>query len=88
MPSHQKDSMKVRNLAAFLPVRRRLSMIVLAAVLVTPTGCLAPGEDSGPVAPLVGVRAPGFALTDLNGALVSLSDLQGQVVLLNFWTTW
>lgn len=41
-----------------------------------------------PAEPVAGARAPDFTLTDLNGENVSLSDLRGQVVLLNFWTTW
>jgi hypothetical protein len=41
-----------------------------------------------PVEPTAEARAPDFRLTDLDGAEVSLSDLQGQVVLLNFWATW
>ncbi|MFC4767313.1 thiol-disulfide oxidoreductase ResA [Effusibacillus consociatus] len=36
----------------------------------------------------VGQAAPDFTLTDLNGKAVSLSDLKGKVVLLNFWGTW
>lgn len=32
--------------------------------------------------------APGFVLTDLNGKEVSLSDLKGKVVVLDFWATW
>ncbi|MGH7471713.1 MAG: redoxin domain-containing protein [Longimicrobiales bacterium] len=32
--------------------------------------------------------APNFQLRDLDGHLVSLSDLRGKVVLLNFWATW
>jgi hypothetical protein len=40
------------------------------------------------VAPARGAPAPALMLTDLNGDEVSLSDLQGKTVLLNFWTTW
>jgi len=32
--------------------------------------------------------APDFTLADLNGNTISLSDLKGKVVLLNFWGTW
>jgi cytochrome oxidase Cu insertion factor (SCO1/SenC/PrrC family) len=41
-----------------------------------------------PVAPIPGARAPDFTLTDLNGDEVTLGELRGQVVLLNFWATW
>jgi len=34
------------------------------------------------------VKAPQFALKDLNGRIVRLSDYQGKVVLINFWATW
>lgn len=36
----------------------------------------------------VGNRAPDFTVTTINGETVSLSDLRGQTVLLNFWGTW
>jgi peroxiredoxin len=32
--------------------------------------------------------APEFSLKDLDGKTVSLSDLKGKVVFLNFWATW
>lgn len=34
------------------------------------------------------VEAPGFALRDLSGKKVSLSDFRGKVVVLDFWATW
>ena len=34
------------------------------------------------------VKAPDFALRDLNGRVVRLSDYRGKVVLVNFWATW
>jgi DsbE subfamily thiol:disulfide oxidoreductase len=37
---------------------------------------------------LVGSPAPDFTLNDLDGNPVSLRDLRGQVVFLNFWATW
>ncbi len=36
----------------------------------------------------VGEQAPAFSLTNANGKTVSLSDLKGKVVVLNFWATW
>ena len=40
------------------------------------------------IAPEKGAQAPNFQLTDIEGNEVSLGDLQGKVILLNFWTTW
>lgn len=39
-------------------------------------------------ASLVGQPAPDFAVEDLDGKIVKLSELKGQVVLLDFWATW
>lgn len=41
-----------------------------------------------PIAPVEGARAPDLTLSDLNGEQWTLSELQGKVVLLNFWATW
>ena len=32
--------------------------------------------------------APDFTLTDANGQSVTLSDLRGQVIMINFWASW
>ena len=50
-------------------------------------------EDSASVSDVligldVGNRAPDFEVTTIAGDTLSLSDLQGQVVLVNFWGTW
>ena len=34
------------------------------------------------------LKAPEFSLTSVNGGTKSLSDYQGQLIFLNFWTTW
>lgn len=40
------------------------------------------------VSPRVGSSAPDFTLARSDGETVTLSDLQGQAVILNFWATW
>jgi peroxiredoxin len=39
-------------------------------------------------APQAGFLAPDFSLTTLDGQTLTLSDLRGQVVLVNIWATW
>ncbi len=34
------------------------------------------------------VEAPDFSLPDIHGDTITLSDLRGTVVFLNFWATW
>ena len=46
------------------------------------------GASRTGVAPQSGFRAPDFALDTLEGRRVRLSDLRGQVVLVNLWATW
>jgi peroxiredoxin len=60
-----------------------MAMVVSASSLagsstsVAQRGIVKPGEP-----------APNFQLRDMNGRVVSLSELRGKVVLLNFWATW
>jgi len=51
-------------------------------------GAAAPGRVSKGIAPQIGFTGPDFELADTRGATARLSDLRGQVVLLNFWATW
>ena len=66
------------------------TVVFLMVAMVGIGGAAAP--DILPVAERNGVKlgepAPNFQLRDLNGHLVTLSDLRGKVVLLNFWATW
>jgi len=56
-------------------------LIILTCTLFV-TGC---SEPSGA---RVGGPAPDFKLQNLDGQYISLSDLRGKPVLLNFWATW
>ena len=51
-----------------------------------PAAAGAPGAPAP--APVTGAPAPDFTLQDLDGKTVTLSELKGQVVVINFWATW
>jgi cytochrome c biogenesis protein CcmG/thiol:disulfide interchange protein DsbE len=57
-------------------------MLAAAVALALPT-CPATARQ-----PAVGEMAPAAQLTLVDGRKISLSDLRGQVVVLNFWATW
>ena len=64
--------------------------ITALLVAVVALGLVIPGCSSGDVSPSTPQEnmAPDFQLPDLDGHLVTLSELRGSPVLLNFWATW
>jgi peroxiredoxin len=71
--------------------------LLMALLLVLGVAWIAlsrvPGQEakarsSRPPAPQAGFAAPEFTLETHEGDIVSLADLRGQVVLVNFWATW
>ena len=62
---------------------------IAAAILLLPDGSR---PDSSPTDPAALVKpgdtAPDFTVEMFDGSHVTLSDLRGKVVLLNFWATW
>lgn len=55
-------------------LKRMCGMLVAVAVFA---GCAGAGD-----------KAPNFSLKDLNGKTVTLAQLKGKVVFLDFWATW
>jgi len=45
-------------------------------------------DEAGDFANWVGVLAPDFSVTTLEGKTIKLSELKGKRVILNFWATW
>lgn len=68
-------------------------ILVVVIVLVGASVYLVSSSSSRPPSEwvksvVVGDLAPDFQLEDTKGNKVSLSDLRGKVVLVNFWATW
>ncbi|MBI3550162.1 MAG: TlpA family protein disulfide reductase [Elusimicrobia bacterium] len=57
---------------------------VFFAALVALSGC---GKGSGPSSDAA-KTAPDFALKDLSGKTLTLRELRGKTVLIDFWATW
>jgi peroxiredoxin len=79
--------------AIALPRTRFLFLlgVFILAVLWTLASRASPSEIAAgdqPPSPQEGFSAPDFTLTTLAGESLTLSDLRGKVVLLNFWASW
>ena len=75
--------------------RRRPRRLILAAWLMAGVAAViafltvSVGRPAGPVdTPIVGRPAPAFDLDTLDGGRLSLADLRGSAVVLNFWASW
>jgi len=75
-----------RALAAGIGLAAGLLVLVAAGVAMWGPGHGVTSQASA--RPLPGQPAPDFALTLLDGSSLSLSDLRGQLVVVNFWATW
>lgn len=65
----------------------RFNRQLLLVLLLSLISACSPSFLNAP-APEVGSPAPDFTLQTPQGESISLSDLRGQVVLINFWATW
>ncbi len=64
------------------------SLSVLSTASSEPTEIPELGTAVSKIAPEIGAQAPDFALRDLRGNEVRLSEYRGRTVLLTFWATW
>lgn len=73
-----------------LRTMKTAAVLLLLAVILVVAGCsqTPSGGVPAPSSPVPGGPAPGFQLQSLDGQTISLSDLRGSPVLLNFWATW
>ncbi|MFQ5595680.1 MAG: TlpA family protein disulfide reductase [Anaerolineae bacterium] len=60
------------------------ALVVIVALL----GLLTMGLRSAGSSPEIGEPAPDFSLSLYDGGDLTLSDLRGQVVVINFWASW
>lgn len=61
---------------------------VLALVITAPVRAQVDPWKSLGIIRLPGELAPDFTLPSLDGESITLSDLRGRIVFINFWTTW
>ena len=69
-----------------------LNFVIALGLLVVACGKKADSTTSGPSATLppkldIGYMAPDFSLNSYDGSRVTLSELKGKPVFLNFWST-
>ena len=70
---------------------RRFAMVLVSVIVTFWSGVpivQAQFSEAGVEKFRVPVEAPDFVLTDMDGRKVSVKELEGKVILLNFFATW
>ncbi len=71
-----------------LPLAYLVAASVLPLILLSILGWRLLIAPPATPAATIGSAAPGFTLTDLDGKTVSLADLRGHPIIVNFWASW
>ncbi len=94
MPFQRSDYTSAMTLAPndLHPTRRLSSFLVatiaMAILLFASSSAVAQEADRPPFGVVEGMTGPDFTMMSLAGDPVTLSDLRGRPVLLNFWASW
>jgi peroxiredoxin len=62
-------------------LKKYLAATLISLLILTWVGCISTQT-------ITSGQAPDFTLNSLSGEAIALSDFEGQVVILDFWTTW
>ena len=65
--------------------RLRIALVIVSTVVLVIAGC---SPSSTPQGAEIGNVAPDFQLPNLDYETISLNELRGKPVILNFWATW
>ncbi len=68
--------------------RTYIRVAILGVLLLALVFAVYSSLEKDPNAVKVGREAPNFSLEQLNGSPITLADLRGKGVVLNFWGTW
>ncbi len=70
------------------PKRKGNGMIVTFVIVLSLLGILGWGLKKAQAGPVQDGPAPDFTLVGFDGRSVTISELRGQVVIVNFWASW